>query len=393
MVENSDINHEISLQNAESIKELKKSFFSQKKNKIKCSKTRIILLIIICIFLISGLLLLLFQKQFIKIIRSFIDKKKKATIKLKQIDINLEKNETKIDNETKYNYTKENKTQESENVTQLYTDNNTIKINESIKYDKWKDDKLVIHALGKFNNTVYANSYEGLNYYYVVKKMKLMEADFLLTNDGHIVTAHDFKLFNNLAPSLDKFKKSRIKGNLTPMTFEDLVKYMYENKDLYIITDTKYSDITRIEKEFNEMTEILSRYGNVNERFIIEIYNERMYEFIRSKKYPFNHFLFTLYQRLKYPYNFDIMENMFKYCREKGIDGIIMWNTWFNDKVSNFSKKYYIPVYLHTVNNIEEIVELLNQGAKAIFTDNVTYDILEKYLEKKNYRLLSFYNI
>lgn len=240
-----------------------------------------------------------------------------------------------------------------------------------------------MHALGKFNNTIYSNSYESLNYYYEVKKMKLMEADFILTNDDHIIVAHDYEIFNKSAPSLEEYKKSRTRGNLTPMIFEDLVKYMYNHEDLNIITDTKYTDFTSIKKEFNEMTEILSKYGNVNERFIIQTYNERMYEFLRSEKYPFNHYLFTLYQRVSYPINMDEIEKIFNYCKEKGIDGIVMWDFWFNDNIINLAKKYSIPIYLHTVNDIEKTVQFICQGVKAIYTDNITYDILEEY-QKKN---------
>ena len=128
--------------------------------------------------------------------------------------------------------------------------------------------------------------------------MNLLEADFILNKDDHIVSAHDYDIFNNSRPSFQEFKNAREKGNLTLLSFEDIVKYMYVNKELYIITYTKYTDLVNIGKEFNEMTEILINYENVNERFIIEIYNEKMYEFLRQKRYPFNHFLFIFIKDL-----------------------------------------------------------------------------------------------
>ena len=73
------------------------------------------------------------------------------------------------------------------------------------------------------------------------------------------------------------------------------------------------------------------------------------------------------------------MENIFKYCKENKIDGIIMWSNWLNERISYFSKINSIPVYLNTVNNRQVIIKLLNQGAKAIFTDNLTKDILNNY--------------
>lgn len=59
-----------------------------------------------------------------------------------------------------------------------------------------------------------------------------------------------------------------------------------------------------------------------------------------------------------------------------------MWDNWFNERISNFSYLYSIPVYLHTVNDIQKVIKLFNQGAKGIFTDNITNDILEQYLNK-----------
>ena len=72
---------------------------------------------------------------------------------------------------------------------------------------------------------------------------------------------------------------------------------MEQHNDLYIITDTKFDDIYHIQIEFDEMIKILSRHKNVNERFIIEIYNENMHFFLKEKKYPFKYFIFTMYKR------------------------------------------------------------------------------------------------
>ena len=377
----SEINN-ISLHNAESIGELKKKFFYKKK--IRKSKFNKIIFIIILIFLIICLLFI--SKLLITMIQNFISTQNKKDINFIHNFIKETDNKTlENQNTSKINY---NNNQIIENTTQINISVNNELHNNSQLYknitkdnkNKWKKEKLVIHALGEYNNTIYTNSFEGLNYYHIIKKMNLMEADFLLTKDEHIVTAHDYEVFNYKKPTYKEFKQSRTRGNLTPITFEDMVQFMYTHKELYIITDTKYSDITRIEKEFNEMTQILAKYKDVNERFIIEIYNEKMYEFLKLKNYPFNHFLFTLYQRLTYPYNYTDMENIFKYCKENQIDGIIMWEKWFNDRISNFSYLYSTPVYLHTVNDIQKAIKLLNQGAKGIFTDNITNDILEKYL-------------
>ena len=138
------------------------------------------------------------------------------------------------------------------------------KVNKDIP--PWFKEKLIIHALGEYNNYIYLNALEPLKYWYFEKKMHLMEVDFFLTKDKHIVLSHNFKVFN-FEPTLQEFKKLKGKGNTTTMTFEDLVSFMLENKDLYIMTDTKYSDIPRIEIEFDEMTSILNNHKELYDRY------------------------------------------------------------------------------------------------------------------------------
>ena len=250
---------------------------------------------------------------------------------------------------------------------------------------KWEEEKLVVHALGKYNKTIYTNSLEALKYWYFEKNMRLMEADFHLTQDNHIVTAHDFNHLSK-TPTLEEFKKSYAKGYLTPMTFEDLVIFMEQHPDLYIITDTKFTDIERIQIEFDEMTEILSRHKNVNERFIIEIYNEKMFLFLKEKKYPFKFFMFTLYQRWN-GRNYDDLEKIFSFCTEHNINAIIMFEGLFNSRIYGLSKKYDIPIYLHTVNSLVKITNYL-KDVKGVFTDDITKAMLNEYISNLNKSLL-----
>ena len=146
------------------------------------------------------------------------------------------KNNDNMSDMTKYNI-------DSNIIIDKNTDKNIIK-NTSIY--PWEKEKLITHALGEYNQIKYTNSLEALNYWYFEEKMTVLEADFYLTKDNHIILAHDFKHSKRI-PTLDEFKnKMRTRGNLTTMTFEDLVIFMEKNKNLYIITDTKYTDLRSI---------------------------------------------------------------------------------------------------------------------------------------------------
>jgi len=249
----------------------------------------------------------------------------------------------------------------------------------------WEKEKIIIHALGKFKKQIYTNSFEALNFWYYKKNMHFMEADCHLTSDNHVVLSHDYRHLKK-TPTLSVFKKSYAKGNLTSMTFEDLVVFMEKHPDLYIITDTKFDDIPHIEVEFDEMTEILSHHKNVNKRFIIEVYNEKMFLFLKEHKYPFKYFMFTLYKRWRGK-NYEDLENIFSFCSKHNIKGIIMYKYLFNNKIYNLSKKYSVPIYLHTENSIIKIAEYL-QKVKGIFTDYFDKYALEEYLSIHNKLLL-----
>ena len=271
------------------------------------------------------------------------------------------------------------------NKNKIIEDNIFITYNDTIEKYNWEDEKLIVHALGKYNNTIYTNSYEALNYWYYEKNMRLMEADFLLTKDNHIVLAHDFDHLKN-KPTLKEFKQFYAKGYLTPMTFEDLAIFMKKNEDLFIITDTKYVDKINIQLEFDEMNEILSRYNGVKKRFIIEIYNEEMFLFLKEKKYNFKYFMFTLYKRWN-GRDYKDLENIFAFCAKNKINSIIMYKHLFNSRINNLSKNYSIPVYLHTENSLIKIVEFL-KNAKGIFTDAIDKIILNEYISNLTKLLL-----
>ena len=264
--------------------------------------------------------------------------------------------------------------------------NNEIKedVKSNITND-WEKEKLIIHALGRFNNFIYTNSLDAINYWYFQKKMHFIEADCLLTSDNHVVLSHDFSHLKK-TPTLSEFKQSYAKGKLMPMTFEDLVLFMEKHPDLFIITDTKYDDIPNIKIEFDEMTEILSHHKNVSERFIIEVYNEKMFLFLNERKYPFKFFMFTLYKRWNGK-NYEDLENIFSFCVKYKLKGIIMYKSLFNNQIYNLSNKYSIPIYLHTENSIIKVAEFLKK-VKGVFTDELDKYVLEEYLSNQTKILL-----
>ena len=91
--------------------------------------------------------------------------------------------------------------------------------NNYVCKSSWEKERLIVHALGKINTTIYSNTLEALKYWYFEKNMRLMEADFHLTSDNHVVLTHDFSILGR-TPTLEEFKKYRLNGYLTRISFE-----------------------------------------------------------------------------------------------------------------------------------------------------------------------------
>ena len=156
---------------------------------------------------------------------------------------------------------------------------------------------------------------------------------------------------------------------------------MENNKDLYVITDTKYDDIFKISIQFEKMTSILKNHTELYERFIIEILNEKMYLYLKEEKqYLFKYYIFALYLRWDFSKGLKDFENILNFTKKNKINAIAMDLNLFNQATIQLLRNYSIPVYLHTVNNIERAVDLIQKGVKGIMTDNLTYDLMDKYL-------------
>ena len=120
---------------------------------------------------------------------------------------------------------------------------------------------------------------------------------------------------------------------------------------------------------------------------IIEIYNEKMYFFFKQKNYLFEYFAFTLYQRWEPSRGLKDLENIFAFCNKNKIHAILFFSHILNEYFFKFSRNYSVPIYLHTVNNIEDTVEYMKKGVKGIMTDNLTDELLGKYLLDNNIKL------
>lgn len=54
-----------------------------------------------------------------------------------------------------------------------------------------------------------------------------------------------------------------------------------------------------------------------------------------------------------------------------------MWYYWATPEVMEIAKDYGIEVYVHTVNDTEDVEKLKSMGVKGFYTDFLTPEIIE----------------
>lgn len=112
-----------------------------------------------------------------------------------------------------------------------------------------------------FITIAHFNSLEELNENYL-KGYRLISADLQWTRDENIILLKDwYWYYNNLFenpvghPTLEEFKSMKMKDGQTQMTFEDLLKWMEDHPDVYIVlrtTEARDSIFVKIKDEYND---------------------------------------------------------------------------------------------------------------------------------------------
>lgn len=225
---------------------------------------------------------------------------------------------------------------------------------------------LIRHACGSIGTLAYTNSKEAMENSLETGN-RLIEVDFLLTTDGHLVCAHKWRdIFSNgKAGTLESFLKRDI-PKYTQLTASNILGYMQEYPDLYIVVDTKEKDLCQV---VSLLVELASDPDTI-ERLIIQTYwpgeKEKLMEL-----YPFprENILFTAYK-----FGEERIPEILQLCLDEDIPVVTTpWNRWDQETVAEFSRAG-IVVFEHTVNTTDDLSDSLNRGVHGIYTDSLQWE-------------------
>jgi len=237
---------------------------------------------------------------------------------------------------------------------------------------KWTDvSKLIAHAGGSINGTSGTNTIEAVEHNYMSGHL-VFELDFNLTTDNVLAAVHDWGV-PNIAPTWREFSASKVCGLYTPSSFDDFIRFLSRHRDTYLVTDTKSFELSdeQIAKQFQVMYSVTERVDrSTRERIIIQVYNQKMYHLI-NKIYKYPNIIYTLYATP------DSEEEVLRFVEAEKIPVIAMpperANQQFLDKLLALN----VRVYLHTLNDYEDVRQWQRKGVWGVYTDSLLpYDFI-----------------
>ena len=237
--------------------------------------------------------------------------------------------------------------------------------------------KYIIHAAGRLdgvdlygNERTYdgSNSLEGL-LQCAAAGQRFVELDFNFTSDGELVCLHDW--YKQYAPEItdyealtrEEFLGAKIYRNYTSICLDDVVCWLEDNPDSYIITDIKDDNPRGLAK-------IVQDYPEMKDRFIVQIYSEEEYDMAREL--GFDYIIYTLY-RLDWASKTD-WRHLDEFEESHPLVGYAFDYTLIDDAAGYLDGMLSIgvPLFIHTVNGVDEQAKYFEMGIDGIYTDDVT---------------------
>lgn len=243
--------------------------------------------------------------------------------------------------------------------------------------------RIIAHAMGGINGNTYSNAYEAFVANYE-QGTRMFETDLLLTEDHKLVARHEWTAYmsgllgqSEVLPAskqgtvlnYNEFMDSPILGIYSPLDWDRILDLMEYYTDAYIVTDTKEFDSGLIMQQFEMLTEAARRRDPaLLDRIIPQIYSRPMLEELQQI-HPFPHIIYTLYQSQ------DNDQQVIDFAKEHKVD-ITMPESRTSSKFIKALKRTGARVYVHTLNDKQQIKKLYRMGVDGFYTDFISEDDL-----------------
>lgn len=236
------------------------------------------------------------------------------------------------------------------------------------------EDGCIIHAggyvtLSDGTQVSYTNSMEALENCWQNGK-RFCEIDLQEASDGTLICEHgdeDELVFGTGLPTTASgadYLSSRIYGELTPLSAEDLAAFMRGHPDFYVFTDVKSNNL-RVCRRLAEA------FPDLRSRFIVQIQLPEEYETLRELGFPY-----ITYPIFKTPDEQRGLLQLTAFAENHELLALILPNGYYSpdSKLLLAGKLIRTPLILHTLNDSWEIDYYLhNHLAAAVYTDRTDF--------------------
>lgn len=237
----------------------------------------------------------------------------------------------------------------------------------------WLDGEepvLIAHALGGIDGREYTNSLEALELAYE-NGLRVFEADFQIV-DGELLLLHDMERaaemcgFDSTDFSAEDFLSSGLYGEYTPMAWQDLLSFMAEHPDVYVVTDTKYNEQPHMSYVVAALAAEAAEYDEaLLDRVIVQIYSRQMLDTVMDI-YPFRSVIYTLYMSP------DDNDTVIAFCAGSGIKAVTMPQGRCSEDFVDSLGAMGVHTLVHTINDPQQASLLSDSGVAGIYTDFLT---------------------
>jgi len=222
----------------------------------------------------------------------------------------------------------------------------------------------VAHALGSIDGRTYTNSKEAFELNYK-KGFRIFEVDIVLLKDGTVFCAHNnvgskYGLSKSFAETtMGELSGTLCLGKYTPLNGSQLLDLLNEYKDVYIITDTKYSHIA-IMKIL--VAEAKKKYPSVLDRIIPHIAGASDLRQMR-RIYPFRYYMLALYRSSMND------DEVVEFVEDSNISAVMMWwDIRYTHEFKERLKRVGAVTYVHSLSDPEKIASFRKQGV-GVYTN------------------------
>lgn len=233
-------------------------------------------------------------------------------------------------------------------------------------------DTLIAHGMGGIDDKRVTNTLDAFQANYK-KGHRVFEVDLIFSSDGRLIARHDWEgyLYEFLGQQIDnpyrqmdraEFKSNLIHGEMTPLTIEDVVALMKAHPDVWIVTDTKSKASDDVVKAMRQIDAAIGSDEVLADRFIIQIYNERMLETVTQVR-TFENIIYTLYQLE------GTFEQAIEFSKRSDVRVVAMSDTMFSPvKAALVTDAGLVPA-VYTVNDEQVAAQMRSAGVGPIYTD------------------------